>query len=92
MLARNQRRSDFEGYTSNPAILFDDMLDRLRRQREPVWVVLARVRGFGQNHFEQVCGDIEFVRVIAGHWELAEVDVLRLLPPDSADTAEGANP
>jgi len=92
VLARNQRRSDFEGYTSNPAIPFDDMLDRLGQQDGPAWMVLARVRGYGENHFEQVWGDIGSVRVIAGHWELAEVDVLRLLPQGSADATEGANP
>jgi len=92
VLARGQLRSDFEGYTSNPAISFDDMLHRLRQQGEPVWVVLARVRGFGRDHFEQVWGDIESVRVIAGHWELAEVDVLRLVPRGSADSTQGANP
>lgn len=86
VLARGQLRSDFEGYTSNPAIPFDHMLDQLGQQDGPAWLVLARTP------FDHVQPEIESVRMIAGHWELAELDVLRLMPSDSADSTQGANP
>jgi 4-amino-4-deoxy-L-arabinose transferase-like glycosyltransferase len=92
VLARDQRRSDFEGYTSRPAVPFDAMLERLRQRSGPAWLVLARVRGYGEGHYDQVCRNVEEVRPIADKWRLAEVDVLRLASVDPVPAAEGANP
>ncbi len=91
VLARDQGRSDFAGYTSNPAVCFDDMLERLRTQEGPAWLVLARVRGSDNRHFEQVWVDVESVRAIVEHRRLAEVDVLRLQPWVLAGVAQGAD-
>lgn len=86
VLARGQLRGDFEGYTSNPPIPFDDMLDRLGQQNGPAWLVLVRV------DCDQVQPEIESVRAVARRWDLAELNVLRLVPPDPADPTQGANP